>query len=57
MDSAINKALKPAIDENDILGASLHGRDPNSLKIPELKQWLICRNASTKGKKAELALQ
>ena len=40
--------------ENDIPGASLGDRDPNSLKIPELKHWLICRNASTKGKKADL---
>ena len=40
--------------ENDIPGASLGDRDPNALKIPELKRWLICRNASTKGKKADL---
>ena len=39
---------------NDIPGASLGDRDPNALKIPELKRWLICRNASTKGKKADL---
>ena len=43
--------------ENDIPGASLGDRDPNSLKIPELKRWLICRNASTKGKKADLVLR
>ena len=43
--------------ENDIPGASLGDRDPNSLKIPELKRWLICRNASTKGKKANLVLR
>ena len=36
--------------ENNIPGASLGDRDPNLLKIPELKRWLICRNASTKGK-------
>ena len=43
--------------ENDIPGASLGNRDPNSLKIPKLKHWLICRNASTKGKKADLVLR
>ena len=43
--------------ENDIPGASLGDRDPNSLKILELKCWLICRNASTKGKKADLVLR
>ena len=58
MDSAMDKGTKPAmIDEKDIPGASLRGRDPNSLKTPELKRWLICRNASTKGKKAELVLR
>ena len=57
MDSAMDKAMKPAIEEKDILGASLQGRDPNSLKILELKRWLIYRNASTKGKKAEVVLR
>ena len=41
----------------DVPGASLGGRTPNSLKIPELKQWLLCRNASTRGKKADLVLR
>jgi len=45
------------LDEKDIPGAALGGRDPNSLKIPELKRWLTCRNASTKGKKADLVLR
>ena len=52
-----NNATKPVINENDISGASLGRRDPNSLKIPELKQWLTCRNASTKGKKSDLVLR
>ena len=51
-----NDATKPVVNENDIPGASLGGREPNSLKIPELKWWLICRNASMKGKKADLVL-
>ena len=45
------------LNENDIPGASLGGRDLNSLKIPELKWWLTCRNASTKGKKCDLAMR
>ena len=44
-------------DEKDIPGASLNGRDPSYLKIPELKRWLLCRNASMKGKKADLVLR
>ena len=35
-------------------GASLNGRNPASLTIPQLKWWLQCRNATTKGKKADL---
>ena len=54
IESAMDKATKPAIDKNDILGASLRGRDPNSLKILELKRWLICRNSSMKGRKPNL---
>ena len=40
--------------EKDIPGASLDGRDPGSLKVPELKRWLVCRSASTRGNKADL---
>ena len=40
--------------EKDVPGASLNGRDPVVLTIPQLKRWLQCRNASTKGKKADL---
>ena len=40
--------------EEDIPGASLHGREPSDLKIPELKRWLACRGAPLKGKKADL---
>jgi len=45
------------LHEIDIPGASLGNRDPSSLKIPELKHWLICRNASTKGKKVDFVLR
>ena len=35
-------------------GASLCGRDPSTLTIPQLKRWLQCRQASLKGKKPDL---
>ena len=43
--------------EKDIPGASLRGRDPGLLTVPELKRWLACRGASRRGKKAELVLR
>ena len=43
-----------SLTENDIPGAALHGKDPATLKIPELKRWLKYRNAPTKRRKAEL---
>ena len=42
------------LHEDEVPGASLKGRDVGSLKIPELKRWLQCRRASTKGLKADL---
>ena len=44
----------PALREDDVPGASLKGQQPNALKIPELKRWLLCRGASVRGKKADL---
>lgn len=38
----------------DIPGASLKGRNPADLTIPQLKRWLQCRDAPTKGKKGDL---
>ena len=46
--------MASCLTEKDIPGASLNGRDPVVLTIPQLKRWLQCRNASTKGKKADL---
>lgn len=46
-----------AMDEDEILGASLGGRKPEDLKVAELKRWLLCRSASTKGKKADLVVR
>ena len=40
--------------EDEVPGASLQGRNPELLKVPELKRWLQCMRASTKGKKPEL---
>ena len=42
------------LTEDDVAGASLNGRDPSQLTIPMLKRWLQSRDASTKGKKADL---
>lgn len=41
----------------DVPGASLAGRNPQTLKVAELQRWLQCRGASTKGKKADLVLR
>ena len=43
-----------SLREEDVPGASLNGRKPEQLKVPELKLWLACRGALTKGRKAEL---
>ena len=45
------------LGEEDVPGASLGGRTPNSLKILEFKRWLLCRNASIRGKKPDLVLR
>ena len=44
----------PCLSEKDVPGASLKGRKPEQLKVPELKLWLSCRGAPTRGRKAEL---
>ena len=45
------------VSEKNVSGASLGGRDPTNLTLPELKRWLLCRNASLKGKKADLVVR
>lgn len=35
----------------------LYVGDPRLLKIPQLKQWLLRRNTSTKGKKVDFVLR
>ena len=46
-----SKRCRRSLKEEDIPGASLNGRDP---EVQELKQWLQCRGASVRGKKADL---
>ena len=40
-----NTPVSTKLHEKDIPGASMNGRDPSRLKVPELKCWLICRGA------------
>ena len=42
------------LNETDVPGAALNGREVASLTIPELKRWLQCRKAPTAGKKADV---
>ena len=49
-------SVEGSVHEEDVPGASLNGRKPE-LKVPELKNWLACRGAPTKGKKADLVAQ
>ena len=42
------------LQEKDIPGASLNGRDPGELKVPELKHWRACQGAPQKDKKVDL---
>lgn len=42
------------LEESDIPGASLNGKQPCQLNVIELKRWLSCRGAPMTGKKPEL---
>ena len=42
------------LSKDNIPGTSLGKRNVGALIIPELKRWLQCRRASTKGLKADL---
>ena len=42
------------LQEDDIPGASLNGKDPSELNVVQLKRWLACRGAPLSGKKPEL---
>ena len=50
-------ATSKQLTEEEVPGASLNHRDPSTLKVPELQRWLQCRNATTRGKKADLVLR
>ena len=45
------------LHEEDVPGASLGGREVASLNVAELKQWLQCRRALVKGKRADLVVR
>ena len=42
------------LDESDIPGASLKGKNPCQLNVAQLKRWLACRGAPLSGRKPEL---
>ena len=44
------------LEENDIPGVSLCGRNPSELKNEELKFWLKCRGDPAKGLKTKAEL-
>ena len=41
------------LNEEQVPGASLRGQDVATLKVLELKRWLQCQRASTKGLKSD----
>ena len=42
------------LEESDIPGASLNGKQPCQLNVTELNRWLSCRGAPITGKKPKL---
>ena len=44
------------LTEEDIPGASLHGRKPSELKNDDLRFWLRCRGDQAKGLKTKAEL-
>jgi len=42
------------LNEEDIPGASLDGKNPCELNVTQLRRWLMCRGAPVGGKKPEL---
>ena len=57
MDDALETRHLYGLGEDDVPGASLRGREPGVLTVPELKRWLACRGASRRGRKAELVVR
>lgn len=52
--AALSMESAELITEKEVPGASLNSRRPEQLKVPELKLWLNCRGAPTKGKRQNL---
>ena len=48
------RSIQNLFTEDNVAGASLNGRNPGQLTILQLKRWLQCRGASTKGRKGDL---
>ena len=44
------------VGKGDVPGSSLNGRNPEHLKVAELKYWLTSKGLSTKGKKADIVV-
>ena len=44
------------LSEADVPGASANGKNLADLTVPQVKRWLQCRDAPTKGKKADLVV-
>ena len=43
---AVGNSPKITLSEDDINGASLRGKTPSQLTIPELKRWFSCRKGA-----------
>ena len=43
---AVGNSPNITLSEDDINGASLRGKTPSQLTIPELKRWLSCRKGA-----------
>ena len=52
--TAVAADSEVALTEDDIPGAALGARQPEELKVSELKRWLACRGASRTGFTAQL---
>ena len=48
------RSIQNLFTKDDVAGAFLNGRNPGHLTVPQLKRWLQCRGASTKGTKGDL---
>lgn len=54
---ASNNSIQTSVvvlDENDVPGAILPRKTPEECNMQQLKRWLVCRGASSTGKKAQL---